>query len=463
MKSANAIATSILVLLLLCKGVIADERHDVISDARLARVEAFATEASAGVPGMSVLAAYHDHVIFRRAYGFADLEHQVRLEPEYPFRIGSLTKQFTAVAILQLVEQGKLSLNDEVNRYLPNFPAGANRPRLSDLLAHTSGIPSYTDILDWQELARQDRSPAQLLSLVRDKPLEFLPDHDWKYSNTNYAILGNVIEKVTGESYAAYLKIHLFDPAGMTCTAYDDAGAIVPHRVRGYSRAGNARRNADFLSILNAYAAGGLVSTPDDLWKWEQSLSDGKLIPRSRLAQARSEKKLADGRATGYGFGWAVGTLDGHATAEHGGRIPGFQSYCIRVSDSGVFVAVLSNTDDEAAKPDRLALRITRSLLDDQTPKLSTTPAEVKRYLGTYRSATGAAMRLISEKDVLTLDEEGRRWPLTRVGEGEFVSWRDVRRFRFQTDANGHPGKLLVHPRLGVEQLFSRSAESGKD
>lgn len=454
MSAAHAIALSILVLLLPCNRVTADERHDVPPDARLARVEAFATEAGADVPGMSVLAAYHDHVVFRRAYGFADLEHQVRLAPEHPFRIGSLTKQFTAVAILQLVNQGKLSLDDEVNRYLPNFPAGGNRVKLSDLLAHTSGIPSYTDIPDWQDLARQDRSPAQLLSLVRDKPLEFRPGQDWRYSNTNYVILGAVIEKVTGESYAAYLKAHLFDPAGMTCTGYDDAGAIVAHRVRGYSRAGKTVRNADFLSISNAFAAGGSLSTPDDLWKWEQSLSNGKLIPRARLAQARSENKLADGRGTGYGFGWAVGTLDGHATAEHGGRIPGFQSYSIRISDAGVFVAVLFNTDDEAAKPDRLALRIARTLVDDQTPSRPTLPTDIDPYLGTYRSATGAEMRLIVEREVLTLVDEGRHWPLTRVGEREFMSRRDVRRFTFEVDGKGWPAKLLVHPRLGVEQVF---------
>lgn len=243
----------------------------------------------------------------------------------------------------------------------------------------------------------------------------------------------------------------------MTRTAYDDAGAIVPHRVHGYTRVGSDRRNADVISISAAYAAGGLVSSVDDLWKWEQALSTGKLIPQELLSEARSENRLADGRGKDYGFGWQAGSLDGHASAEHGGRIPGFQSYTIRVSDAGVFVAVLVNTDDESAKPERTALRIARALLDDQTPTLPTTPADINRYVGSYRSASGGAMRFISDNGVLTLEDEGRRWPLTRTGECEFVSRRDVRRFRFEMDDRGIAGKLLVHPRLGVEQLFTRN------
>lgn len=456
------IIMSLLSLLFGCEHVIADEHMEANPKDRLVHIEAFADEAAAQVPGMAVIVALQDQVIFRKASGFSDLEHGVRLRPEDPFRIGSLTKQFTAVAILQLADQGKLSLDDELSKLLPDFPTGGRRITISQLLSHTSGIPDYTDTPGWQQFARQDRTPTQLLSLVRDKPAVFEPGSNWNYSNTNYAILGAVIEKVTGEPYGDYLKSHLFVPAGMTGTTYDDAGAIVLHRVRGYTRVGQERRNADFVSISAAYAAGGLLSNVDDLWKWEQSLAAGKLIPRERLVQARSENKLADGRGTGYGFGWAVGTLDGHATAEHGGRIPGFQSYCIRASDAGVFVAVLYNTDEEAAKPDRLALRITRALLDDRTTSLPTTPADVMQYVGTYLSATGTKITLIADKDMLTLDEEGRRRPLTRVGDGEFVSWRDARRFRFRTDEKGLVRTLIMHPRLGAEQRFTRGEEPRK-
>jgi len=456
-------APIILGLFFACQPLNADARNDALAATRIARIEAFVKDAAATAPGICVLVVDHDQVIYRQAFGLADIEHHVQLEPQYPFRIGSLTKQFTAVAILQLVDRGMLSLDDGAAKYLPDLPASFGGVTLRHLLTHTSGIRSYTDIAGWQELARQDRSPGQLLSLVRNSRLEFLPGHDLDYSNTNYVILGAVIEKVTGVSYAAYLKAHVLDPAGMTCTAYDDVGSIVLHRVRGYTGAAKSWRNADFISISNAYAAGGLISNIDDLWKWEQSLSSGTVIRRELLEQARSENRLADGRGTGYGFGWAVGTLDGHATAEHGGRIPGFQSYTIRVSDAGVFVAVLFNTDDEASKPDRLALRVTRTLIDDQTPSLPTTPADVRQYLGTYRSASGAEMRFILDKEVLTLDDQGHHWPLTRVGEREFVSWRDVRHFRFQVDQKNHPKKLLAQARLGVEQLFTRKQETGKD
>jgi len=456
MNVSNAVATSILVLLSMSWPLIAQARGGELAEPRASQVEAFAKEAAEAVPGMCVLVAYHDQVVYRKAYGLADVQSRVQLTPDCSFRIGSLTKQFTAVAILQLVDQGKLSLDDNLTQYLPNLPTGYGRIKLRHLLGHTSGIPDYTGIPGWPKLAREDRSPKQLLALIRDRPLEFQAGHDWHYSNTNYVILGTIIEKVTGQSFAAYLKTHVFDPAGMTNTAYGD-GSNVARRARGYTRAANQWQDADLISISNAYAAGGLTSTVDDLWKWEQSLSSGRLIPRGLLVQARSENRLTDGRRTGYGFGWGVATLDGHATVEHGGRIPGFQSYAIRVGDAGVFVAVLVNTDDEAAKPDRLALRITRTLLDDLTPSLSIAPEDAKQYVGTYMSDGGAAMRFILDGGVLTLDDHGRHWPLTRVADNEFVSKRDVRYFKFKMDGHGHPDKLLVHPRLGVEQLFARN------
>src|SRR6185312_12387266 len=164
----------------------------------------------------------------------------------------------------------------------------------------------------WSEALRQDRTVAQLLAVVKDRPREFEPGRDWAYSNTNYALLGAVIEKVSGRPYGDYLRSHLFVPAGMESTTYDSAVRLIPDRVRGYSRAAGGWANAEYVSTTLPYAAGGLGSNIDDLWKWEQALSSGKLIAPELLAKARSEHRLADGRGTGYGFGWQVGTLDGH-------------------------------------------------------------------------------------------------------------------------------------------------------
>lgn len=280
-------------------------------------------------PGVAVLVVHNGQVVFRKAYGYADLELRVPMRPEHVFRIASITKQFTAVAILQLAEAGKLSLDDDITRHLPDYPTHGRRITLTHLLTHTSGVPSYTDIRGWSETLRQDRTVAQLLAVAKDSPLEFEPGRDWRYSNTNYALLGAVIEKTSGQAYGDYLRDHLFIPSGMESTTYDSAMRLIPGRVRGYSRTAGGWANAEYVSPTLPYAAGGLLSNVDDLWKWEQALASGKLIAPELLAKARSEHHLADGRGAGYGFGWQVGTLDGHATAEHGGRAHGFTGYVL--------------------------------------------------------------------------------------------------------------------------------------
>ncbi len=178
---------------------------------------------AANAPGVSVLVANKGRVVFRKAYGFADLELGVTLRPEHVFKIASIAKQFTAVAILQLAEAGKLSLDDDITKHLPDYPTHGRRVTITHLLSHTSGIPSYTDVRGFSQTLRQDRTVTQLLAVVKDIPLEFAPGREWKYSNTNYALLGAVVEKISGQAYGDYLRDRVFAPAGMASTTYDTA------------------------------------------------------------------------------------------------------------------------------------------------------------------------------------------------------------------------------------------------
>jgi CubicO group peptidase (beta-lactamase class C family) len=419
----------------------------------------------ADAPGVAVLVVHNGRVMFRKAYGFADLELRVPLRPEHVFRIASITKQFTAVAILQLAGAGKLSLDDDITRHLPDYPTHGRRIPLTHLLTHTSGVPSYTDVLGFSETLRQDRTVAQLFAVARDRPPEFEPGRDWRYSNTNYALLGAVIEKVSGRAYGDYLRAHLLVPACLESTTYDSAVRLIPDRVRGYSRAAGGWANAEYVSTTLPYAAGGLLSNIDDLWKWEQALTSGKLIAPERHALARSEHKLADGRGTGYGFGCLVGTLDGHATVEHGGRAHGFTGYALGAADAGLFVAVLCNTDDKsAARPERLATRIARSLLDDRTTTVGPAPERVlQEYVGGYRGPEGELLRFAAEQGELTVEDRGGRRPLVRTGNDAFLCRRDVTRFRFVRDDKHRVQYVLVHPRLGVERRLSRQSDGPED
>jgi CubicO group peptidase (beta-lactamase class C family) len=333
----------------------AEPKGEVSVAVRIDRVlsESFVPEG----PGAAVLVIRHGEIVLRKGYGKANLELGVNADPEHIFRIGSLTKQFTAVAILQLAEAGKLRLDDDVQTCLPEYPSGKDKITIAHLLMHCSGIPSYNDQPEWPPLMRHDVPVSRLLDLIKDKPLDFAPGTEWKYCNSNYLLLGAVIEKISGESYGAYLQKHLFEPVGMTHTCYDSPERLIPGRLSGYSRTGVGWSNAPFISMSHPYAAGGLLSNVDDLRKWEDALDAGTLISNESLSRARSEGRLSDGRKTGYGFGWKISSFAG-PTFEHGGRIPGFNSYVLRAPDVGLYIAILCNTDSPVAKPDRLVYHI---------------------------------------------------------------------------------------------------------
>ena len=216
----------------------------------------------------SVLVARGDQILLNKGYGSANLEWNIPNDPSTKFRLGSLTKQFTAASILLLEERGKLSVSDPVKKYLPDAPAAWDKITLYNLLTHTSGIPSFTGFPDYAESEPFATTPANLVARFRDKPLEFEPGTKWNYSNSGYALLGYLIEKVSGESYADFVQKNIFTPLGMKDSGYDSASAIIPHRASGYVAGPQGRENAGFIHMSVPFAAGALYSTTEDLLKW---------------------------------------------------------------------------------------------------------------------------------------------------------------------------------------------------
>jgi D-alanyl-D-alanine carboxypeptidase len=276
-----------------------------------------ATSFHPDAPGIAVLVVQNGTVKLRKGYGLADMELGVPVDPANVFPICSITKQFTTVAILQLVEAGKLKLTDELSKYVPEYPTGEAKITLAQLLSHMSGIPSIEEQPEWRKAWREDLTPSQLLDFTCNKPLVFAPGTNWKYSNTGYILLGRVIEKVSGQSYPDYIRTHLFMPAAMTHSYYPEGNRLVPLRARGYSRAGKTWVNAPYFSITQAYSAGALLATVDDLLAWEQALQAGQLANASLLESAYSEGHLPDGRGTHYGFGWEINKIGRHEVIEH--------------------------------------------------------------------------------------------------------------------------------------------------
>jgi CubicO group peptidase (beta-lactamase class C family) len=298
------------------------------------------------IPGCSVAVVRGGEVLVAKGYGMANLELSVAATADSVYQIGSITKQFTATAIMILAEQGKLAIDDPISKYVADAPEAWGSVTVRHLLNHTSGIKSYTSVPEVMRQSRLDRSRDEILKAVRDLPLEFQPGEKWNYNNTGYYLLGTIIEKIAGQSYSDFLQEHIFGPLGMSATRVNDMREIVPNRATGYAWTGSRHRNGDYTSMTWPYSAGAIVSTVKDLAKWDAALYSEKVLPQSVLAEMWTPTKLADGKEKDYGFGWGVGGHRGHRLIGHGGGIPGFATDIARFVDDRLTVIVLANLEN---------------------------------------------------------------------------------------------------------------------
>lgn len=305
-------------------------------------------------PGYAILVAKGDSVIYREAGGLANLESGLPMRPDHIFRIGSITKQFTASAILLLAEDGKLSLDDPLSKYVPDFKPNASEITITQLLNHTSGVKSYTGMVKWTpEVHRQDFTPKDMIKWFSGAEPDFAPGEAYAYNNSAYFLLGYIIEKASGKSYEKFIEKNLFEPFGMKDSRYGHHWEIVPERASGYSQMGDLYMNAPYLSMTQPYAAGSLLSTVDDIWTWYRAVMAGKVISDKSRTLAHTKGKLNNGEEIGYGFGWALGELEGKKTIGHGGGIHGYLTSSIYLPEEDLFIALFSNctcntTDDVA-------------------------------------------------------------------------------------------------------------------
>ncbi len=352
-------------------------------------------------PGAALLVMKDGNVLMRKAYGMANLELGVELEPDMIFRIGSMTKQFTAVAILVLVEQGRIALSDPIVKFFPAYPVQGRGVTVEQLLTHTSGIPNYTSLSEWQPLMRKDMNLTELIDVFKDKPREFVPGEHWKYSNSGYILLGAIIEKASGLTYEAFLKKNILDPLGLKHTFYGSVSRVIHGRVPGYEAEPDGTfLNAGYISMTQPYAAGSLLSNVDDLAAWNQALLAGRLIKRETLEKAWTAYKLKDGTSTGYGYGWSIGESFGSRVITQGGDINGFASGGILFPEEKLFVALLTNSEAYELRPGRIASRIAALALGKSSsePKaVSIDPKIFDQYVGEYELAPGFTVRIFRD------------------------------------------------------------------
>jgi CubicO group peptidase (beta-lactamase class C family) len=322
----------------------------------------FAGYAAPGAPGASVVVVRDGRVVLRRAFGLASIEPRTAATPRSDYRLASLTKQFTAMAVMILVEKHRLSYDDSVARYLPSLPAYARGVTIRHLLNHTGGLWDYEDFVpDSQTYQVKDRDVLQLIG--RADSLYFPPGSAYRYSNTGYALLALVVEQVSGLPFALFLKRHIFVPAGMRNTvAYQEGVSMVPHRAYGHSRDSTGWRRTDQSNTSAVLGDGGVYTSVDDMVQWSRALDRHSLVSAETQQLAWTDVTLADGRPSGYGFGWFVARAGGRLTVWHTGETRGFRNAIVKLPDEGLTVVVLTNRND--SPPIAIARRLAEYFLN---------------------------------------------------------------------------------------------------
>jgi len=290
----------------------------------------------------SVLVAKDKQVILNKGYGSADLEWDVPNSPSTKFRLGSITKQFTAASILLLQERGKLNVHDPVSKYMSDAPAAWDKVTIYHVLTHTSGIPSFTSFSEYPKWEPFPVTPAEEVARFKDKPLDFAPGEKWSYSNSGYVLLGYLIEKITGGTYEDFVRKNIFVPLDMRESGLDSNSAVIPRRASGYTREKDVLVNAGFIHMSIPFSAGSLYSTTEDLLKWEQALFGGKVLRAASLETMTTPFKHD------YACGLGVQTKNGHKVIEHGGGIEGFNTQLSYYPDDKLTVVVLGNVNGTA-------------------------------------------------------------------------------------------------------------------
>lgn len=358
-------------------------------------------------PGAAVLIAKEGEVIYKKAFGLANVKKKKPLDTDMIFQIGSTTKQFTSAAVLQLVEQNKVSLDDEIQKYVEYYPPKEYEVTIEHLLSQTSGIPNFFDVdEDEFHLLSQEHTPQQLIDYYADKPLLFEPGTQFQYSNSNYPLLGVVIEKVSGLTLEEYFAKNIFQPLGMNSTNLWYRDDFKNKRIaEGYRVSdGELVRSPEVVGSV-VYAAGGMVSTVDDLLTWNRALRNRTFLSDDIVNQLTTEKSTVDGKRTGYGYGFFIKELQGHKTVQHGGLIYGFTCDVLYLPEEDVFVCVLANKSLE--RTGEVANYLASILIGDPIDILGKSALnyeEKKEYLGTYQMV-GSQEKIIEIKlvDDLTL------------------------------------------------------------
>lgn len=349
-------------------------------------------------PGLSILVAKDGKPIYKKAFGKSNMELNTLMNLENVFQIGSITKQFTAISILMLEEQGKLKIDDDILKYIPDYPTHGNLITIHHLLNHTSGIKNSTPVGKQGAISKTDMSSIELIDYFKNEPLDFKPGDNFKYSNAGYILLGRIIEIVSGESYQDFIETNIFKKTGMDSSYYGSMNELIKNRASGYQFDQNIFSNADYMSLTLPYAAGSILSTVDDLLKWQNALNSNLLIKRSSFEKAIKPSLLNNGKIISYGYGFRIANLEASKVIAHTGSTKGFTSIALFFPKENIYIAALSNCNcknisDVTKKIATIVINKTQSdtnsILNNPSvlkrKSIRVSPESLKQFSGTYK------------------------------------------------------------------------------
>lgn len=295
-------------------------------------------------PGGAFIIAHKGKTIYWKAFGKANLELNVNMTPDNVFQIGSMTKQFTSVAVLMLEQQGKLNVNDPISKYIKDYPSG-DKITIHHLLTHTSGIKDFTKMKAISTIAQKEMKPEMMVDFFKNEPVDFAPGEKFDYNNSGYVVLGYIIELTSGQTYEDFIRKNIFEKAGMTHSYYATDRQIIPKRAYGYHQKEHGFVNKTVINFSVPFSSGSLMSTVDDLLKWQKALNQNILLNPAETKKAFQKYKLNSGEEFTYGYGWHLKDINGSPDREHGGSIFGFKSMGVYIPGEDIYVIGLSNCD----------------------------------------------------------------------------------------------------------------------
>lgn len=375
-------------------------------------------------PGAAVIVTKGDRVLFAGGRGYADVSDKAPITPDTQLRLGSITKQFTAAVVLQLVGEGRLSLSDTVGKFLPDFPDPVSRATVRQLLNHSSGIADYTKVPGWIEKNRtRSFTTSELVDIIRALPPQATPGEKWEYNNGGYVLLGAIIEKVTSRPWHEAVKHRIAEPLGLTSLGYPVSDMSPRSTARGYSLSSGVQKEVVLSNLSVAHAAGGLSASVRDLATFAQALHHGRVVPKELYTEMTSSMKLSDATTRPYGFGLRIQKIRDHVALVHGGALSGFSASSAYVPDADAFIAVLANSDDPATDTGSVVQRLAAQVVGAPIPVFKSIAMSQDRLaplFGSYKSKAGLPRLFYSKDGKLYVSRGADQVEVYPAGEDRF-------------------------------------------